>query len=251
MPDATIRMFRGLDRTPTVECLGARVPLIVGVGALRTDAAEALARDAEKAGANGLLLAPMSYTPLLCEEVFRHFRSVARATNLPLCIYNNPSTTHFTFTADLIARLAETTGIVALKNPAGPPAEVAAEIAVLRERVSGDFSIGHSADWNCAAALLAGGDAWYSVVAGVLPRPARELMRAAQAGDRGEVDRLDALFAPLWSLFREFGSLRVVYAAAALLGVSGLAPPRPILPLSPANRERVERALEPLMVERL
>jgi 4-hydroxy-tetrahydrodipicolinate synthase len=55
------------------EAVGGRVPLIVGVGAMRTDDAVDLARDAEAAGADGLLLAPVSYTPLTAEEVFHHF----------------------------------------------------------------------------------------------------------------------------------------------------------------------------------
>ena len=203
-----------------VECLDRRVPVMVGVGALRTGEAEDLARDAEKAGADGLLLAPVSYTPLLDEEVFQHFRAVARASALPICIYNNPSTTRFAFGAELIERLSATPGIAALKNPAGSADEVAAELAELRRRLPEDFAIGYSGDWNCAAALLAGGDAWYSVVAGLLPGPALKLTRAAQAGDRNEVDRLDGLFRPLWDLFREFGSLRVTYAMAELLGLS-------------------------------
>src|SRR3954463_6216345 len=86
-------------------CLGGRVPLIVGVGALRTDDAQDLARDAAAAGADGLLLAPVSYTPLTEEEVFQHFVSVAGATSLPLCIYNNPSTTPFTFSNAPVERL--------------------------------------------------------------------------------------------------------------------------------------------------
>jgi 4-hydroxy-tetrahydrodipicolinate synthase len=232
-----------------VECLGGHVPLLVGVGALRTDEAEALARDAEAAGANGLLLAPVSYTPLLAEEVLQHFRSVARASGLPVCIYNNPSTTHFTFDVALVSRLAETPGIVALKNPAGPRVEVAAEIDAFRSRLPGGFSIGYSADWNCAAALLAGAAAWYSVVAGLLPGPALKLTRAAEAGDRHEVDRLDGAFRPLWDMFRELGSLRVMYAAAELLGLSDLPPPRPILPLSAPHRKRVASALDALGVE--
>lgn len=55
--------------------------------------------------ADGLLLAPMSYTPLTEEEVFQHFQAVAAASELPLCIYNNLSTTRFTFSEKLIARL--------------------------------------------------------------------------------------------------------------------------------------------------
>ena len=232
-----------------VETLGGRLPLIVGAGALRTDEAEALARDAEAAGADGLLLAPVSYTPLLAEEVFQHFRAVARASGLPICIYNNPSTTHFTFDAALIRRLSEVPGIVALKNPAPSPADIGAEIEELRARLPAGFSIGYSGDWNCAAALLAGADAWHSVGAGLLPGPALELARAAQRGDRGEAERLDARFRPLWELFREFGSLRVVYAGAKILGLTDLPPPRPLLPLSGAAVDRVARALDAVGAE--
>lgn len=64
-----------------VESLHGTVPLIVGVGALRTDEAKALARDAQEAGADGLLLAPMSYTPLTEEEVFRHTVEVAETNS--------------------------------------------------------------------------------------------------------------------------------------------------------------------------
>jgi 4-hydroxy-tetrahydrodipicolinate synthase len=60
-----------------VACVGGMIPIIVGVGALRTDEAETLARDAKAAGADGLLLAPMSYAPLTDEEVFQHFAAVA------------------------------------------------------------------------------------------------------------------------------------------------------------------------------
>src|SRR5690606_12099962 len=124
-------------------------------------------------------------------------------------------------------------------NPAPAPAGIGAEIGDLRARLPAGFSIGYSGDWNCAAALLAGADAWHSVVAGLLPAPALALARAAQRGDRGEADRLDARLRPLWELFREFGSLRVIYAAAKILGLSDLSPPLPLLPLSGAAIDRV------------
>jgi len=229
-----------------VERVGGRVPVIVGAGALRTDAAVALARDAEAAGADGLLLAPVSYTPLLDAEVFEHFRAVAAATALPICIYNNPATTSFSFGPDLVGRLAALPTIAALKTPAPAGPEAAAAIAALRARVPPGFSIGCSGDWNCAEALLAGADAWYSVVGGLLPGPALALARAAQAGDRAEAERIDGAFAPLWELFRQFGSLRVVYAAAAILGLTTASPPRPILPIDAGQRSRVGEALEAL-----
>jgi 4-hydroxy-tetrahydrodipicolinate synthase len=227
-------------------CLGGRVPLIVGVGALRTDDAQDLARDAKAAGANGLLLAPVSYTPLTEDEVFKHFVAVVRVTDLPLCIYNNPGTTHFTFSDALIERLAAVPGIVAVKNPALPPAEARARHEALRARVPGTFAIGYSGDWNAPDAVLGGGDAWYSVIGGLLPAPTLRLLRAAQAGDAAEVARRNGCFQLLWDLFKELSSLRVMYAAADILGICRTEPPRPILPLPPAAYQRVAAALDML-----
>jgi 4-hydroxy-tetrahydrodipicolinate synthase len=229
-----------------VECVGGRVPIIVGVGALRTDEAEILARDAASAGADGLLLAPVSYTPLTDEEVFQHFRSVAAAGGLPLCIYNNPTTTKFTFGDDLIARLAELPNVAAVKMPLPSDGDFAGRTGRLRARTPEGFAIGYSGDWGAADALLAGCDAWYSVVAGLLPAPALALTRAAQTGDRSETRRIDDAFQPLWALFKEFGSFRVMYVIADRLGLAKIEPPRPILPLPRAVHDRVERALQNL-----
>lgn len=79
-----------------VACVAGRVKLLVGVGALRTDEAVAMAQDAKAAGADAGLLAPVSYAPLTDEEVFGLFGAVAKA-GLPLYIYNNPAATRFSF----------------------------------------------------------------------------------------------------------------------------------------------------------
>jgi 4-hydroxy-tetrahydrodipicolinate synthase len=226
------------------EVLKGRVSLIVSVGAMRTDEAQALARDAETAGADGLLLAPVSYTPLRDEEVFRHFSAVAGATGLPLCIYNNPSTTHFTFSNELIARLARVTNIVAVKNTGLPAADMPAAHEALRATVPAEFAIGYSGDWNAGGAVLAGGVAWYSVVGGLLPEPSLKLTRAAQAGDAAEVARINGLFEPLWAIFRELSSYRVVHAGAKALGLTRADPPLPILPLSEVDQRRALAAIE-------
>lgn len=232
-----------------MESVGGRIPVIVGVGALRTDEAEALARDAKAAGADGLLLAPMSYTPLTEEEVFQHMASVAAAGGLPLCIYNNPGTTRFVFSDILIAQLAKVVNIAAIKMPLPADGDFQGELTHLRAMMPASFSIGYSGDWGAADSLLSGGDAWYSVVAGLLPAEALALTRAAMTGDRAEAERLDRAFQPLWSLFKEFGSFRVMYAIADLLDLCRVAPPRPILPLVSAEILRVEAALGSLKRE--
>jgi len=223
--------------------VGGRIPVIVGVGALRTDDTQALARDARAAGANGLLLAPVSYTPLRDEEVYAHFAAVAEAGELPLAIYNNPGTTRFTFSRELIGRLSEVANIAAVKMPLPADGDFAGELEAIRSVRSSSFRMGYGGDGDGAASRLGGGDAWYSVAAGLLPVETLALARAAQSGDVAQTQRLNAAFEPLWSLFREFGSFRVVYVIAELLGLCKVEPPRPVLPLPDTARDRVAAAL--------
>jgi 4-hydroxy-tetrahydrodipicolinate synthase len=226
--------------------VGARTPIVVGVGALRTDEAVRLARDACEAGADAVLLAPVSYTPLTEREVFAHFEAVAAASTLPLCIYNNPGTTHFNFSAELIARLSGIRNIVAVKNPAPPAQDIVRHLGELRAAVAANFSLGYSKDWDAIEALIAGGDAWYSVVGGLFPQPCMQIMRAIEAQDHEQARRLDARLQPLWELFTELSSLRVIYAAVQILGLCRADPPLPILPLEKDDRRRVAGVLEGL-----
>ena len=144
--------------------VGGRTPLMVGVGALRTDEAETLARDAASEGADALLLAPVSYTPLSEEEVYQHFATVAQATDLPLCVYNNPGTTHFTFSDALLERLAAVPNIKAVKMPLPKDIDVKGELGRLRQDTPDDFVVGYSGDWGrlmrCSQVRTPGTASW-------------------------------------------------------------------------------------------
>lgn len=228
------------------EILKGKRPLIVGVGALRTDQSVALAKDAEAAGADALLLAPVSYTPLTQEEVYHHVAAVAGSTSLPLCIYNNPSTTHFSFGDELLVRLAYIPNIRAVKMPLPSDMAFGQELERLGPRLGEGFSIGYSGDWGASQALSQGADCWYSVIGGLLPVPSLRLLRAAQTGDAAEVQRIEDHVQPFWSLFQELGSFRVMYAAANLLSLTHRQPPLPIMPLGVSDCARVEAALAKL-----
>jgi 4-hydroxy-tetrahydrodipicolinate synthase len=227
-----------------LEETNGQVPVLVGIGALRTDEAIALAQDAKAAGASAGLLAAVSYTPLTDDEVFEHFSAVAAASDLPIVIYDNFATTHFKFTPELVGRIARIAGVVAVKGAAQSPELAAAHHKQLRDAVPSGFSVGYSGDWNATEALLAGGDAWYCVAAGLFPNACLAITRAAQSGDAAEARRLDAAMAPLWALFKEFSSLRVMYAAAAIKGISDTFPPRPVLPLPDAAKVRIAQVLQ-------
>ena len=227
-----------------MEIAGGAVPVMVGVGALRTDEACHLACDAAKAGTDALFMAPMTYTPLTDEEVFEHFVAVAGATHLPLCIYNNPSTTHFTFSAELLGRLAGVPHIAAVRMPLPADGDVRAELAALRSGPAGALAIGDSGDWGMADAFLSGADAFYSALGGILPTEVLALARAARSGDTTEAHRIDQAFQPLWALFRTLGGLRVIYAIAKQRSLCDADPPRPILPLQSREHALVREALD-------
>lgn len=227
------------------ESVRGRVPLVVGVGALRTDEVLRLALDAETAGADAVLMAPVSYTPLTQDEVYAHYLAVTAASGLPVCIYNNPSTTHFTFGIDLMERLSRLPTIQAVKMPLPSNGNYGDELAALRLQTG--LAVGYSGDWGTADAMLAGADAFYSVLGGILPTPVVSLVQSAQAGDENEARRIDASLAPLWATFKTFGSLRVMYVLLDLLGLGKAELPRPILPLGGGEREQVLAAAEPLL----
>jgi 4-hydroxy-tetrahydrodipicolinate synthase len=229
-----------------VDELGGRVPLMVGVGALRTDEVVALGQDAKAVGADAVLLAPVSYTPLTENEAFVHYETVAKAVGLPLCIYNNPGATRFDFSAALVARLSRLPHIVALKNPA-PGADTAVEdLRKLRKVAGPGFSVGYSMDWKAAEAMIAGADAWYSVLGGVFPGPCASIVAAVEAGDVREARDLAARLTPLFDLFVEASSVRVVYTIVNQLGLSNAQPPRPMLPVSEDVARRVGETLATL-----
>jgi len=240
------RSERSRALAAAVETVAGRVPLIAGIGAMRTSWVIELARDAERLGADGLLLAPVSYAPLTQDEVFAHFDATAAATGLPICIYNNPGTTHFSFSPELVSRLSRVNNIAAIKMPLPADGDFAGEIGRLRSSCREGLILGYSGDWGAAPALLAGADAWYSVVAGLLPIPALRLTRAALSGDGKSTFAADAAFQPLWTLFRAHGSLRVMYLIAEQLGLRSGQPPLPVQPLDGSVGLAVAEAMEAL-----
>lgn len=242
---------RALVAQLAVEHAG-ETPVFIGVGALRTSHVLANINAAESAGAAGILLAPMTYQPLTDEDVFQLFRTVSAHTDLPVIVYDNPGTTHFTFRVELYERIAALPGIASIKIPGVPADPTAARehVAAIRAVVPEHVSIGVSGDAFGAAGLNAGCDAWYSVIAGTLPKPALKITRAAQQGKADEALVQSQRLSPLWDLFAQFGgSLRVTAAIAEYLN---LAParclPLPLQGLTDAHRAHVHDVVDHLVL---
>ncbi|MBP6018029.1 MAG: dihydrodipicolinate synthase family protein [Burkholderiaceae bacterium] len=216
------------------------VPVIVGIGALRTRDVLVLADDAQKAGASGVLLAPVSYQKLSAEEVFGLYETVTSHLSVPLCVYDNPGTTHFEFSDELHGRIAQLPNVHSIKIPGVPvdPTAARARVEHLRALIPSHVTIGVSGDACAATGLNVGCEAWYSVIGGLFPKVALAITRAAQAGNAQEATRLSDRLKPLWALFDKCGgSLRVVAAAAELRGLVR----QPSLPLPLKAVDGLER----------
>ena len=229
-------------------------PVIVGIGALRTSDVLANAENAERAGAAGLLLAPMAYQPLTEHDVFELFRTVTAHSPLPVVVYDNPGTTHFTFSTELYGRIAALPRIASIKIPGVPEdaGQARARVREIRAVVPPSVTIGVSGDARAAAGLAAGCDAWYSVIGGTLPAPALRITRAVREGRPADALAESERLAPLWDLFTGFGgSIRVVAAIAEQLGLAGRSClPLPLQGLTEDQRVRVAGVLEALRLDR-
>lgn len=225
------------------------IPVIVGIGALRTRDVLELAQDAQQAGARGVLLAPVSYQNLSDDEVFSLFDAVTRSLSVPLCVYDNPATTHFVFSDELHGRIAQLPNVASIKIPGVPAKPDAAQARVdrLRALIPRHVTIGVSGDAFAATGLNAGCEAWYSVIAGLFPQLAVAITRAAQAGNAQAATRLSEQLAPLWALFLQYGSLRVIATAAELRGlVSTPCLPLPVQSLQGEVRQHLGTILDAL-----
>lgn len=119
----------------------------------------------QKAGVSGVLLAPLSYQPLNGDEVYELYHRVTRELSIPLCVYDNPATTGFSFTLELLISIASMpkVGSINLGNLPGEYDDATRQIATIRSKIPASVTIGVSGDAHSARGLLCGCEVWYSV----------------------------------------------------------------------------------------
>jgi 4-hydroxy-tetrahydrodipicolinate synthase len=232
-----------------VEAAG-NVPVMVSIGSLRTRDVLMLAEDAQKAGVKALLLPPVSYQKLSAEDVFLLYETVSANISVPLCVYDNPGTTHFEFTDELHGRIAHLPNVRSIKIPGVPeaPDQAKKRVDCLRALIPEHVTIGVSGDAFAATGLNAGCEVWYSVIGGLFPKTALAITRAALSGNAEEATRLSECLNPLWALFRQFGgSFRVVATAAELRGFTNSPSlPLPLRTISGVGRQQIATVIDEL-----
>ena len=241
------------------------IPVMAGVGALRTYDVLKNVEAVQQAGVNAVLLAPVSYQVLNEEEVYGLYEAVSHEVSVPICVYENPRVTNFTFSDDLYRRIGKLPNIGAIKIPGTPfakssmdnssskdipPSEAsssegARRLASLREIMPAHIAIGVSGDSFGAAGMSEGCDLWLSVIGGIFPRTVMRIIEAAQSGDaQAQSQELNEI----WCMFaRNGGGLRVVAAAAEILGYCETPSlPAPFLPIDKKEYSELEHIITKL-----
>ena len=163
----------------SVEHARGRVPIMAGAGGNATSEAIELTRFAKDVGADCSLQVVPYYNKPSQEGMYRHFRAVAEAVDLPVVLYNVPGRTVADLQHDTVIRLAQVPGIVGIKEATGNIERA----AWLVKQAPPDFSIYSGDDGTAVALMLLGGHGNVSVTANIAPRLMHELCVAAMAGD--------------------------------------------------------------------
>jgi 1-pyrroline-4-hydroxy-2-carboxylate deaminase len=223
-----------------VKTVRGKVPLITGVSEYTTAGAAAYARDAQHIGVNGLMVLPaMVYVPTAA-ELEQHFRAVARATALPIMLYNNPPAYRVNIDLATLARLAEVPNIVAIKESAPDPRRFTDVINQFAER----FVLFAGLDDIALEGLVLGAKGWVSGIANAFPTESLALYAAIRAGDLARARTIYRWFMPLLHLDAEHDLVQSIKLAEEIMGRGSerVRPPR--LPLGGERRADVIAMVE-------
>ncbi len=224
----------------TVAHVAGRIPVIAGTGANSTSEAIELTRCAKEAGADACLLVTPYYNKPTQEGLYRHFKAVAEAVDIPQILYNVPGRTACDLSNDTVLRLAQIPNIIGLKDATGN-LERGTDLIL---RAPADFALYSGDDASALAFMLLGGHGVISVTANVAPRLMHEMCAAAFRADLPTALAINAkLFALHQKLFVEANPIPVKWVVAQL-GLIGNGIRLPLTPLSTAFHETLKAAMK-------
>ena len=210
-----------------VEASAGKVPVIAGVSEFTTAAAVEFARDAERLGADGLMLLPaMVYVPTSAELEY-HFRTVAAASGLPIMLYNNPPSYRVNIDVATLQRLADVPTIVSIKESAPDTRRFTDIFNALGER----YVVFAGLDDVAFEGLTLGASGWVSGLTNAFPAESLLLYAALRSGDLARARRIYRWFMPLLHLDAEHDLVQSIKLAEQVMGRGSerVRPPRLVL----------------------
>lgn len=224
----------------TVKTVNRRVPVIAGTGANATDETIKITKKAKELGADAALLVAPYYNKPTQEGLYRHYKAVAEAVDIPVVLYNVPGRTAVNILPSTVARLAEVNNIVAIKEATGDMKQVSEVIRLCGNRlsiISGD-------DFTTFPLLALGGTGVISVAANVAPREVSAMCRLWREGKIEESRALHFKLEPVNnSMFIETNPIPAK-TALAMMGKIREEFRLPLCEMSTDNREKLRKVIE-------
>lgn len=222
--------------------VNGRAKIVAGAGTNCTASTIDLVKKMEACGVDGVLVVGPYYNKPTQEGYYQHFAAVAKATKLPIIVYNVPGRTGGNIAPETVARLAtDFSNIVAIKEAAGNVAQTAELYRVLPE----DFSIYSGDDGLILPFLSVGACGLISVLANVNGKLLQQLMQAYSEGRVKDAADLNKVMVPLAkAMFVESNPIPIKAAVTKVTGINAGAPRLPLTPISAAAEAKLDAALK-------
>ncbi|QKV18996.1 4-hydroxy-tetrahydrodipicolinate synthase [Oricola thermophila] len=216
-----------------------RVPVLIGTGAEWTEDAVRWTRQAEVAGADGVMVIPPFYSTPTEDELFAHYKAVADATSLPVMLYNNPATANVDLTPPIVARLSTIDNVSYIKESTMDVTRIRDILDLCGDRMNVFGGI------MGFESFLAGAIGWVAVGSNLMPKEFANLFTAT--ADEKDLEKARAIYRQVLPVIRLVGGHRYVSGSKAGLAVLGHpvgSPRMPRLPLSDDDLTAAREALQ-------
>jgi 4-hydroxy-tetrahydrodipicolinate synthase len=235
--DEKLKLYRTVR-----DAIGDRGALIAGTGSYCTRESCELTRHAAEAGADGVMLVVPYYNNPPQDGLYRHFRTIAEQTSLPVILYNVPSRAPRNLEAATVVRLSEVPNIVAVKEASGK----LEQIAQIIEETPADFRVYSGDDSSTLPLMSMGAHGVISVSAHLAGRQMRAMIDAFASGRVEEAAQIHRRLLPLFQACFCTTSPIPVKAGVNLLGIPAGVPRLPLIPADEPTVERVRSAMQQL-----
>jgi dihydrodipicolinate synthase/N-acetylneuraminate lyase len=223
-----------------------RVPVIAGIAEFTTQFASEVAKEAARVGVDGVMVMPALVYSSKPHETAAHFRGVAKATDLPVMVYNNPPIYKNDVTPDILASLADCETVVCFKDSSGDTRR----FIDTRNMVGDRFVLFAGLDDVVVESVMMGAAGWISGMSNAFPQEGETLFRLAKAGRYEEARALYEWFMPLLHLDARPDLVQCIKLCEEIMGRGSALTRPPRLPLEGADRAHVEAVMDKALKNR-
>ncbi|OLP01966.1 dihydrodipicolinate synthase family protein [Mycolicibacterium porcinum] len=224
----------------TIGVVDRRVPVIIGASDLTTANTIRRVQYAERAGADAVMVLPISYWKLSEREIAQHYAAIGAAIGIPIMVYNNPATSGIDMRPELLVQMFDDIdNVTMVKESTGD----ITRMERLSELTDGKLPFYNGSNPMILKAFKAGAKGWCTAAPNLLPQPCLDLYAAARAGDWSKAEAIYTEFKPFLEFIVAGGLPTTIKGGLELLGRSVGDPRPPLLPLDAGGREELGRLL--------